>query len=137
MSDDVRDQASRGGPENKKTIEKERFDLEFGFGEDKGGKFLLQTIQKTEFFKVEGCDPDQYDYTKLALLFLLYTETASPEDKVMFLFHAMYDEVADLIHEQNHPHQITGVNNGHAKKVIEILTTISSKITAQILKEVS
>jgi len=71
------------------------------------------------------------------LFFFLYTETATPESKVYFLFHQMIDNVRDLHSIEKAPEHISRFKNGNAENVVLTLMTISARFTSEILKDVS
>ena len=96
---------------------------------------LLEFFDKTNFFKFENADG--FDYHKLLLFFILYSETQCKEDKVKILFYLMADEQADIYNRElmdnNDP--MISCSRGPAKHVIEILTTLTSSMPAEVIKD--
>lgn len=63
---------------------------------------------------------------------MLYSETHQYEDKVEVLFHLMADEQENIFDKND---AMISCSRGPAKRVIEILTTLASKHTAEIIKD--
>ena len=89
-------------------------------------------FENTNFFCV-GDGPTEYlDVNKLMLFFALYDRSASKEERVKFMFRMLADEISNPNEELR-----ISAQNKTAAAVIEILTTLSCKLTATYIKSVS
>ena len=72
-------------------------------------------------------ESDYLDYTKVCLFFTLFTKTATPEERTMFLFHLMADEQS--IHDD--PNSMVISNTRNVKIVLKTLVTLATTFVVE------
>ena len=101
------------------------------------GQSLFQFFEMENFFKVIHKDNEEkyyYDYHKLVLFFLLYTEIPASNygTKIQQLFLVMADEQHDI---ESNEIELISCTRGPVKHVIEILQGITCILTTQMIND--
>ena len=98
------------------------------------GSELLQMFETTKYFKYENDQYYHFDYMKLLLFFILYSDSKTEDHdyKVQLLFHLMTDEQPNIV--EGRP-AVISCTRGSARRVIEILQTLSSKLPTEIIQD--